>query len=75
VVLYFWRDVVLLARAWWQSLKRRQVETADERIAWYVFIATVPAALAGAAGESFIEKKLGDPWQIAILLAVFAILL
>jgi undecaprenyl-diphosphatase len=75
VVLYFWRDVVRLARAWWQSLKRRQVETADERIAWYVFIATVPAALAGAAGESFIEKKLGDPWQIAILLAVFAILL
>jgi undecaprenyl-diphosphatase len=75
VVLYFWRDVVRLARAWWQSLKRRKVETADERIAWYVFIATVPAALAGAAGESFIEKKLGDPWQIAILLAVFAILL
>ena len=75
VVLYFWRDVVRLARAWWQSLKRRQVTTADERIAWYVFIATVPAALAGAAGESFIEKKLGDPWQIAILLAVFAILL
>src|SRR6476469_6488494 len=75
VVLYFWRDVVRLARAWWQSLKRRQVATADERIAWYVFIATVPAALAGAAGESFIEEKLGDPWQIAILLAVFAILL
>jgi undecaprenyl-diphosphatase len=75
VILYFWRDVVRLARAWWQSLKRREVSTADERIAWYVFIATVPAALAGAAGESFIEKKLGDPWQIAILLAVFAILL
>lgn len=75
VVLYFWRDVVRLARAWWQSLKRRQIVSADERIAWYVFIATVPAALAGAAGESFIEKRLGDPWQIAILLAVFAILL
>ena len=38
-------------------------------------VATVPAAIAGAAGESFIEKKLGEPWQIAILLAVFAILL
>lgn len=75
VVLYFWRDVVRLARAWWQSVKRRQIVSADERIAWYVFIATVPAALAGAAGESFIEKRLGDPWQIAILLAVFAILL
>jgi undecaprenyl-diphosphatase len=75
VILYFWRDVVRLARAWWQSLKRREILTADERIAWYVFVATVPAALAGAAGESFIEKRLGDPWQIAILLAVFAIIL
>jgi undecaprenyl-diphosphatase len=75
VILYFWRDVVRLARAWWQSLKRRQIVSADERIAWYVFVATVPAALAGAAGESFIEKRLGDPWQIAILLAVFAIIL
>jgi undecaprenyl-diphosphatase len=35
----------------------------------------VPAALAGAIGESFIEDRLGDPWQIAILLAVFAVIL
>jgi undecaprenyl-diphosphatase len=75
VILYFWRDVVRLARAWWRSLRRRRVVTADERIAWYIVIATVPAALAGAAGESFIERKLGDPWQIAILLAVFAVIL
>ena len=29
----------------------------------------------GALGESFIEKKLGEPWQIAITLAVFGVLL
>ncbi|HEU5280139.1 MAG TPA: undecaprenyl-diphosphatase UppP [Gaiellaceae bacterium] len=75
VVLYFWRDVVRLVRAWWQSVTRRRIETADERVAWYVFVATVPAAIAGAAGESFIEDKLGDPWQIAILLALFAVIL
>jgi undecaprenyl-diphosphatase len=75
VILYFWRDVVRIAVAWWQSLRRRRIETSDERIAWYIVVATVPAAIAGAAGESFIEKKLGDPWQIAILLAVFAIIL
>ena len=68
VVIYFWRDIGRLIRAFVQSVGRRRIETADERIAWYVVIATVPAALAGAAGESFIEKKLGDPWQIAILL-------
>jgi undecaprenyl-diphosphatase len=75
VVIYFWQDIGRLIRAWWQSLRRRRVETADERIAWYVFVATVPAAIAGAAGESFIERKLGDPWQIAILLALFALIL
>jgi len=56
-------------------LRRRSVETADERIAWAVAAATIPAALAGALGESFIEKKLGQPWQIAIMLAVFGVLL
>jgi undecaprenyl-diphosphatase len=75
VVLYFWRDIVRLVRAWLRTLARRRVETSDERVAWYVAVATVPAALAGAAAESFIEDKLGDPWQIAILLAVFGVLL
>jgi undecaprenyl-diphosphatase len=38
-------------------------------------VATIPAAIAGAAGESFIQDHLGDPWQIAILLALFAVFL
>jgi undecaprenyl-diphosphatase len=75
VVIYFWEDVKRLVRAWLVSVRRREIRTQDERVAWYVAVATVPAAIAGAAGEDFIEKKLGNPWQIAILLAVFAILL
>ena len=35
----------------------------------------MPAALLGAAFESVIEERLGEPWQIAILLAVFALVL
>jgi undecaprenyl-diphosphatase len=75
VVIYFWKDVVQLVGAWIHSIRKRRIDTADERIAWYIAVATVPAAIAGAAGESFVEDKLGQPWQIAILLAVFAILL
>jgi undecaprenyl-diphosphatase len=75
VVLYFWGDIVRYVVAWVGSVRRRSVETADERIAWAVAAATIPAAIAGAAGESFIERHLGDPWQIAITLAVFGILL
>jgi undecaprenyl-diphosphatase len=61
--------------AWLASVGKRAVETADERLAWGVFFATIPAAIAGALGEETIESHLGQPWQIAILLAVFAGLL
>jgi undecaprenyl-diphosphatase len=75
VIAYFWRDVVTYTTAWVRSVRRRRIEGAEERLAWYIAAATVPAAIAGAAGESFIEGKLGQPWQIAILLAVFGVLL
>jgi undecaprenyl-diphosphatase len=40
-----------------------------------VFVATIPAALAGALGEDAIETHLGEPYQIAVFLAVGAGLL
>jgi undecaprenyl-diphosphatase len=75
VVVYFWRDVVRYVAAWLRSVGRRTVWGTEERIAWYIFAAIVPAALAGAAGEDVIEEKLGQPWQIAVLLALFGVLL
>lgn len=75
VVVYFWSDIVRYVVAWFGTLRRRRIETSDERIAWAVAAATIPAAIAGAVGESVIEKHLGDPWQIAVVLAVFGILL
>jgi undecaprenyl-diphosphatase len=75
VVVYFWEDVVRLVGAWFRSLRRRRIESADERVAWFVAVATVPAAAIGALGEDVIADRLGEPWQIAILLAVFGVLL
>lgn len=75
VVGYFWRDLVLLVRAWLRTLRTRRLETAEERIAWFVFVATIPAALVGLAGEDLIADHLGEPWQIAIVLALFGGLL
>ena len=75
VVLYFRRDIARLAVAWLGTLGRRSIETADERVAWFVAVATVPAALVGALGEGVIAERLGEPWQIAILLAGFGVLL
>jgi undecaprenyl-diphosphatase len=75
VLAYFWGDAVRLLRAWLGSLARRSASTADERLAWLIVIATIPAALAGLLGEDFIAGELGEPWQIAILLSAGALLL
>lgn len=75
VVGYFWRDVVRLLSSWFGSLARRSITSTDERVAWAVFVATIPAALVGALGEEFIVDRLGEPWQIAILLTFFALIL
>jgi len=75
VAAYFWKDLVRLVGALFASIGRRRIETPDERIAWFVVVATIPAGLAGLLGEDLIADNLGEPWQIAILLAAGAALL
>jgi undecaprenyl-diphosphatase len=72
---YFWPEVVELVRAWLGSVRRRSVSRPSERLAWAVLIGTIPAALVGFALEDPIANHLGDPWQMAILLAAFGLLL
>src|SRR5581483_6123392 len=45
VVVYFWGDIVRYVVAWVRTLRTRRIETADERIAWAVAAATIPAAI------------------------------
>jgi undecaprenyl-diphosphatase len=75
VVAYFARDLGVLLRALVRSVGRRRIETGSERIAWFVVVATIPAALAGFLGEDLIADHLGEPWQIAIVLAGFGVAL
>jgi undecaprenyl-diphosphatase len=75
VVGYFRTRLVDLVRAWVGSLRRRRMDTPEERVAWFVVVATIPAAVVGALFEEAIANNLGEPWQIAILLAVFGIVL
>jgi len=75
VVLYFWSDILRYLAALFRSLGRRRIETTDERVAWAVIAGSIPAAIAGAVGESFIEDHLGEPWQIAITLSIFGVVL
>jgi undecaprenyl-diphosphatase len=75
VVIYFRTTIADLVRAWLRSVRKRRSDSPEERVAWVIAIATIPAAIVGALGEEFIADELGEPWQIAILMAVFAVVL
>lgn len=74
-LIYFRADVSRYAAAWFRSLRARRLTTPDERIAWALFVGTIPGAIAGALFENVIQEKLGAPWLIAVMLVAFGLLL
>jgi undecaprenyl-diphosphatase len=75
VVAYFRAEVLMLIRGTLRLLKTRKAEGDEERLALLIIIGTIPAVIAGGLGESFIDEHFGEPWQIAIFLFVFGLVL
>jgi undecaprenyl-diphosphatase len=75
VLTYFRAEIARLLVALWRSIRARAISDSDERVAWAIVVATIPAVIAGGLGQSFIEDHLGEPWQIAILLIAGGLLL
>jgi undecaprenyl-diphosphatase len=75
VVTYFWHDLGRMSAGWLKTLRTRSIETVDERLAWVVVVATIPAVIVGGLGEDWIDENLGEPWMIAIALIFFGLLL
>ena len=74
-IVYFRRDIARYLAAWFRSMANRRIASPDERIAWFLVVGTLPGALTGFVLEGFIEEHLGRLWLIAVMLAVFGILL
>jgi undecaprenyl-diphosphatase len=74
-LIYFRRDVWRYLRAWLGSIARRRIATPDERIAWALVVGTIPGVIVGALLEQLIQDNLGEPVLIAIMLAVFGVVL
>jgi undecaprenyl-diphosphatase len=74
-LVYFRHDVWRYLRAWIASIRARRIATPDQRLAWALVLGTIPGAAAGAILEDVIQDKLGQPWLIAVMLAVFGVLL
>jgi undecaprenyl-diphosphatase len=74
-VVYFRRDIWRYLVAWINSIRARAITTTDERLAWALVLGTIPGAVVGAVFESPIKEHLGEPWLIAVMLAVFGVVL
>jgi undecaprenyl-diphosphatase len=74
-IVYFRADLWRYLRAFLASCRARAIRTPDERLAWAIVIGTIPGMIVGAAFESVIEDTLGQPVIIAVMLAVFGVVL
>jgi undecaprenyl-diphosphatase len=74
-VIYFRHDLWHYIKAFVDSVRRRRIETTDQRLAWAIVIGTIPGLIVGAAFESTIEDKLGQPVVIAVMLAALGVVL
>ena len=75
VLAYFRHEVLSYIVAAWRSLRRRSIETVDERLAWLLLLTAIPGAIIGALFTSVIEDNLGDPILIGINMILFALVL
>jgi len=76
ILAVFWRDLIALALALIDGVRRRSLATAQSKMAAALVIATVPAALLGYFGQKLFEDLFSAPeWVAAFLLGTAVLLL
>ena len=71
--VYFWRDIVRLAAAWFAGLRDSgQRAHPDHQLAWAVIVGSVPVALVGFALRKVIAGPLRSLWVVAAALILWS---
>lgn len=79
VVVYFFKDIVRIVRAWFGSLFSKASQTerakADAKLGWLVIIGSLPVVFVGLLFKNQIENQLRNLWVVAVMLIVFGLVL
>ncbi|HEX5223613.1 MAG TPA: undecaprenyl-diphosphate phosphatase [Solirubrobacteraceae bacterium] len=75
LLIYFWNDYVVIVKAFFRTLAKRRAEDSDERLAWLIVIASIPAGLIGLALEHPLRTLTAKPEVAAIFLMVNGLVL
>jgi undecaprenyl-diphosphatase len=75
LLVYFREDWVRIVGGFFRTLRTRRLETPDERLAWLLIVATIPAGLTGLALEHSLRTLFAKPLAAAIFLTVNGMIL
>ena len=70
LLIYFWRDWVQIVRAFFRTVAKRRIETANERLAWLIICATIPVGIIALILQTPLQDALTKPLAAAIFLMV-----
>lgn len=75
-VVYFWRDIVRLATAWFRGLASAEArQDPDYRLGWAVIVGSIPIGVVGFLGRHLITGPLRSMWVVAAGLIVWSAVL
>jgi undecaprenyl-diphosphatase len=76
VLIYFWRDIVRIVKAWAGSLTGKvSRQNPDARMGWLVILGSLPIIVLGLLFQDQIESVLRSMWIVATMLIVFGLIL
>jgi undecaprenyl-diphosphatase len=76
VVVFFWRDIVRIIRAWFGSLSGKVPRNdPDARMGWLVILGSLPIVILGLLFQDQIESTFRSMWLVATMLVVFGLIL
>ena len=73
--IFFRREWVRIIRGFVRSLAKRRIETPDERLAWLLGVATIPAGITGLALEHALRTQFAKPLAASIFLTMNGMIL
>jgi len=75
LLVYFRAEWVRIITAFLQTLRTRRLQTPDERLAWLLVVATVPAGITGLALEHTLRTLFAKPLSAAVFLTINGLIL
>src|SRR5215471_8647059 len=85
LLIYFWRDWVRIIKGFFASIghvirpeegtARWRLQTADQKLAWMIIVATIPVGLVGLVFEHEFRVLFGKPIRAAIFLVINGLIL